>query len=407
MTPAHQHTDRVDTVGRRGFTLLEMVIGLAIFGVLMTAAYAFFSSQSKNFRDMSEQSSLVQSMRFGRDLLRQELRTAGTNVAEDQPMIVYASDSVFAFNADLTTNVEDSVKLTGAVYVDRFAPAAAVSAMRLSAATAIAGSAPAFTYPLADYSQTPAVFVNSDAETITFWFERDTTTAVVDDYVLYRRTNTLAPDVVMRGARRNGSLPFFRYWYDPARLGGGAAPLDTVPTAWMPLSKNVPQRGTSPDTGTAPSIRIDLLRAVEVNYEVSSQRKNNAPRTKLINYMVPMPNVARPRTSRACGRPPFFGRTVAAAWRNSPAPAGIELTFAAAIDQGGGEDDVIRYIVWRRIVGSTSWGDPHVTIGTSGTSYTYRDPAVLSGTRYEYAVAAQDCTPNISSTSISNGVLVP
>jgi prepilin-type N-terminal cleavage/methylation domain-containing protein len=393
---------------RRGFTLVEMVVTLVLFGIVIAIAFNYFSSQGKSFRGMSESSALVQSMRFGRDLLRQEIRTAGTNVTDDQPMIVYASDSVFAFNADLTTNVEDSVRLTGAVYVDRFAPNAGVSAMRVSAATPISASAPSFTYPLADYSQNPSVFVNSDAETITFWFVPDTGTVATDDYVLLRRTNSLAPEVILRGVRRNPGVPFFRYWYDPTRYIVASTPLDTVPTAWLPMSKPVTQRGILPDTGTAVSARVDAIRAVEVNYEVVSSQKTNTARTKLVNYMVPMPNTARPRLSRACGRAPIFGNAVTAAWSTSgPGPGGIELRWNASVDQVSGEEDVIRYVVWRRVFGATTWGEPHVTLGATTSNYTWRDASVVSATRYEYSVAAQDCTPTVSTTSVSNAVLVP
>jgi prepilin-type N-terminal cleavage/methylation domain-containing protein len=393
---------------RRGFTLIEMVVTLVLFGIVLKIAFDYFSSQGKSFRGMSEQSALVQSMRFGRDLLRQEIRTAGTNVTDVQPMVVYASDSVFAFNADLTTNVEDSVRLTGAVYVDRFAPAAAVSAMRMSAATAIPGSAPSFTYPLSDYSQNPSTFINSDAETIVFWFAPDTSTAATDDYALFRRTNTLAAEVILRGVKRNAGAPFFRYWYDPTKYLVASTPLDTVPSAWLPMSKTAVQRGILPDTGIAISARVDAIRAVEVNYEVVSSQNTGTARTKLVNYMVPMPNTARPRLSRACGRAPIFGNAVTAAWRTSgPGPAGIELTWNSSIDQLSGEEDVIRYVVWRRIVGATSWGEPHVALGATTPTYTWRDVSVMSGTRYEYTVAAQDCTPTVSSTSASNAVLVP
>jgi prepilin-type N-terminal cleavage/methylation domain-containing protein len=398
---------RVDRL-RRGFTLIEMVVTLVLFGIVMAIAFRYFSSQGKSFRGMSERSALVQSMRFGRDLLRQEIRTAGTNVTDDQPMVVYASDSVFAFNADLITNVEDSVRLTGAVYVDRFAPNAAVSALRLSAATALPGSAPSFTYPLADYSQNPSVFVNSDAETITFWFVPDTGTVATGDYVLFRRTNTLAPEVILRGVKRNAGAPFFRYWYDPTKYIAASTPLDTVPSAWLPMSKTVIQRGVLPDTGIAVSSRVDAIRAVEVNYEAISSQNTGTARTKLVNYMVPMPNTARPRLSRACGRAPIFGNAITAAWRTSGSgPGGIELTWNASVDQLSGEEDVIRYVVWRRIVGATTWGEPHVALGATTPSYTWRDVSVVSGTRYEYTVAAQDCTPTVSSTSASNAVLVP
>ncbi len=394
---------------RRGFTLIEMLIAMVVFGIVMVGAFGYLGSQTRSFRTMSERSGLVQNVRFGRDLLRQEIRTTGTNVADQQPIIVYASDSVYAFNADLTSNIEDSVALTGAVYVDPFAPDSAVSALRLAQAMTIPGSAPAFTYPLADYSQNAQVFVNSDAETIVFWFEPDSTTGANGDYLLMRRTNRMAPEILLRGVRRRAGTPFFRYWYDPSRYGATNPVLDTVPRPWLPLAKTVAARGAVPDTGTAASTRIDQIRAVEVNYEVVAQ-SGTTIRSSLVNYIVPLPNTMRPRLRRICGRVPIFGRTVTATWDATSVtePPGIVLAWDAAVDQAGGESDVVRYVIWRREVGATTWGDPHASIGaTAVANYTWRDPGVDAGRRYEYAVAVQDCTPNVSTFATSNAVLVP
>jgi hypothetical protein len=65
-------------------------------------------------------------------------------------------------------------------------------------------------------------------------------------------------------------------------------------------------------------------------------------------------------------------------------------------------------VIWRRIAGAPDWGDPHVTVGaTTATSYTTVDAGVANGTTYEYAIAVQDCTPNVSGLSVSNQVTVP
>lgn len=390
---------------RAGLTLIEMLVTLVMFTIVIGAAFGFVNSQAAGFRRMSDQAGLVQDLRFGRDLLRQEIRTAGTNVTDEQPLLVYASDSVFAFNADLTTNVEDSVRLTAAVYVDRSAPDAAVSALTVANAGPIPGASPTFTYPLADYSQNSGVFVNSDAETTTYWFAPDSDATRPGTWVLYRQVNRQPSEIVLRGVMRNNGLPFFRYWYDPSLYGAAGAALDTVPRGWLPLAKDAPRRGAIPDTGTSPSTRIDQVRAVEVNYAVTA-RGNTTPRTKLVSYMVPMPNTAHPRLRRACGRVPIFGGAVVATWK-SVAPVGIELTWPAAVDQTSGELDAVRYVIWRREVGAATWGDPRMTIGVSAAPYTWRDVSVISATRYEYAIAVQDCTPNVSSLSISNSVLVP
>ena len=126
------------------------MVALVVFGVIMTSAFGFLLSQGRGFRAMATRTAQVQNGRFGRDIMRQELRTAGTNVTDIQPKLVYVSDSVVAFNSDLTTNRLDSAEFTGAVYVDPYATNAEVGAILLGNAITIPGSAPAFTYPIAD-----------------------------------------------------------------------------------------------------------------------------------------------------------------------------------------------------------------------------------------------------------------
>ena len=64
-------------VNRRGFTLAELMVAMAIFGVIMTAAFSFLLAQGKSFRALAMKAAATQNGRFGRDIMRQELRTAG------------------------------------------------------------------------------------------------------------------------------------------------------------------------------------------------------------------------------------------------------------------------------------------------------------------------------------------
>jgi hypothetical protein len=85
----------------------------------------------------------------------------------------------------------------------------------------------------------------------------------------------------------------------------------------------------------------------------------------------------------------------------------VRLVWNAAVDEGGGENDVVRYVVWRRETGTTDWGDPHLSIPAGNTAYLLDDGVVVSGTSYDYALAAQDCTPTQSQLSIAGPVIVP
>jgi len=389
---------------RRGFTLAEVMIALVVFGVIMTAAFSFLLSQSRGFRSMATRSAQIQSGRFGRDIMRQELRTAGTNVTDVQPMVVYASDSVFAFNSDLTTNRLDSAQFTGAVYVDTYATNAEVGAIMLSDAVTIPGSAPGFTYPLADYSAIAGT--NGEAETVIFRFTRDSTSSKTGAVMLVRQVNGGTGEIIATGLRKAGTTPFFRYWYDPSRYNSELTDLDTVPRQWLPLAKNVFARGVTPDTGTAISTRIDQVRGVEVTYELTRPTNGQA---SVVRYMVPMPNTAVDRQARACGRPPIVPSAPSATWQ--PDSNAVMLSWPRAIDDGSGEADAVRYVVWRRVTGGAAWGEPLVTVSVVGgtPTYRYKDGGVDRGfgRSYQYGIAVQDCTPNLSNLAASASVVVP
>lgn len=388
---------------RRGLTLIELLISVVLFGVVITGALSFVVAQGRGLRLLSDRSQAVQNGRFGRDLLRQELRVAGTNVTDEQPIVVLANDSAFAFNADLTTNRKDSVALTGAVYVDPYAPIGDVTALTLDGAGAVRGSRPALTYPLQSYSQVTTAFVNGDAELIQFWFAPDSSDGN-RTYALWRQVNRSAPELVATGLTRNQGRPFLRYYYDQSIYNTSLTGLDTVPRTWLPLTKAVARRGVDTDTGTAPSRRIDALRAVEVQYEATPPK--GADR-EVVRWMVPLPNVANARQSRACGRPPVLPSAPSVTWRSDS--QFVQLTINRATDDGGGEKDIIRYVLWRQAVGAATWGDPITTVaGTQSATYTVRDAGVPTRPgSYRYAIAVQDCTPNLSGLAISGLVNVP
>ena len=391
------------SAGRRpGYSLAELLIAVALFGIVTTAAVTFLLKQSSGIRALTLRSAQVQNARFGRDVLRQELRTVGTNITETQPMVVLANDSTFAFNADLLTNRVDSTRFTGAVYVDPYATNAEASALTPAGAITVPGSSPAVLYPLAWYTQVPGT--PGEAELVVFRFVVDTSVAGGAEYQLLRQVNAQAPQVVASGLRKSGTTPFFRYWHDPSRFNSALTSLDTVPRGWLPLAKTVALRGVAPDTGTAASTRIDALRAVEVTYETMAPV---AGRHDVVRYTVPLPNTVMPRQSRACGRPPIAPATIAGVW-NADSGA-VLVSWGAATDDGGGEQDAVRYVLWRKAPAATTWPEPLATVSVVGGTSTYRyvDGGTVAGQSYQYAVAVQDCTPNLSAIATSAAVAVP
>src|SRR5690606_26563061 len=109
---------------------------------VLGSALGMLRSQSRAMHDGVDESGVLQNLRFGADLLGQEIRTAGSNVLDPQPSVVYASAMSFAFNADYVSNLPGDIS---AIYIDPDAPSGQVSA--LTAAITIPGSSPGFSYP--------------------------------------------------------------------------------------------------------------------------------------------------------------------------------------------------------------------------------------------------------------------
>jgi len=85
----------------------------------------------------------------------------------------------------------------------------------------------------------------------------------------------------------------------------------------------------------------------------------------------------------------------------------VELKWERSPEDGEGENDVIRYVVWRRPAGSGDWGTPYLSIPAGKERYLYRDADLVMGEAYQYAIAAQDCTPTLSAMAVARPITVP
>ncbi|HKI95701.1 MAG TPA: type II secretion system protein [Gemmatimonadales bacterium] len=380
----------------RGMTLIEMLVALVVFSIVMSVALGFLRAQSRGFTRGTEEMDVLQNVSYASTTLSQQIRTAGADVPDNQPTIVYAGADVLAFNADYATNVAND---PFAVYYDPDAPTGAVTAMQKAQAEPIPLTA--FNYPAVDYAQGPS---NSPAELIVFYFEPDSSTARTDDYVLMRQVNAQPAQEIAHNLLQTGGAPFFRY-YRRVTTPAGVASVDTMPTAALPLSHSVPVHLSPADTGVA--ARIDSIVGVVVTLTATNGRTGSAERTRNVQTMVDIPN-ALMATRKTCGDPPIFASALSAV---SDTLAGgapvIDLTWSAAVDETGGEKDVVRYVMYRRKTSESTWGDPYLSIPAGNSSYAYSDAAVLPDTSYIYAVAAQDCTPSLSALSVSTTVTAP
>ena len=361
---------------RQGMTLIEMMVALVIFALVLASALGALRSQTRGFDRGADEMSVLQNMRFAADLMEQEIRAAGNNLAPNQPPVVYAGVNSVAINADLISNTPGDLF---AVYVDPDASAAEVTGFLLANQQNIPQSLPAFNYPVADY-------FGNVAETIIFYFEPDTSTADGADFRLMRQANDQPAEVVIRNVLPHPDRPFFQYFHETTD-----GRIDSVPSAWYPLA-----HADAAYTGDQ-DIQINKLRAVEVNYTVSNGRTGAEQRTQQMSFVVSMPNtgIAPPPN---CGAAPALGVAVAATTVGWLGSERVDLTWPPAVDDIGGARDVERYVIWRRVGASgPPWGNPYSSIPAGrSTSYTFSDENVTVGQTYFYLIAAQDCTPIMS-----------
>lgn len=379
----------------RGMTLVELMIAMVVFSIVLGATLTFMSRQGRAYRLGSERMEVLQNLRYAVNLLSTDLRTAGANVPDQQPQFVYAGSDVVAFNGDYATNVANDA---WAVYYDPDAPTGAVTAIRAAQQTTIPRSS--YAYPSVDYTQAG---VSSPAELVIFYFTPDTLTARADDFILYRQVNNQAPELVARNLLQTPGLPFFQY----LRLrtpSSAPARIEPVPNAELPLTHTEPFHLSPADTG--PASRIDSLRGVQVSFTATNGFTDARERQRAVTRLVRFPNAGL-ATRRTCGDKPILGTFLLAAAVTLPTgdPA-VRLTWNAATDESAGEQDVVRYVLWRRPLGAADWGDPYRSVPAGNPAYMWDDQAIQPGVAYEYALAAQDCTPSQSPLVLA-GPVVP
>ena len=374
---------------RPGVSLTELIIALGIFSVLLVTTLGFYRQQGKAFTSGNQRMTLMQNLRYGINALEQNLRTAGIGVPAKQPVVVYAGERVFSFNADYATNRPGDLF---AVYKDTTLANLSVSSLTPSRRITLPGTG--FAYPDSAYYEGAGL---SQAETITFFFALDASTSRMDDYILYRQVNDGSPEVIARSLLQ-ADRPFFTY--SVLHEDGEGSPVTEVPLAYLPGAHTRAIHGSPADTGLVAG--VDSIRAVRVTYAATNGFEDERENTREITRLIRLPNAGM-ATQRTCGNRPLLGTTLAAVGVKATAttPGHILLSWGQATDEKTGERDVLRYVIWRKRNSETGWGDPMVSIPPGATSYTYQDFTATKAQKYDYALAAQDCTPQFSSLVIA------
>ena len=388
--------NRQSNFGRKaGFTMIELIIVTVVFGIVLTGALGFMTVQQRAFLKGADRLMTLQNLRYAYQTLEIDLTTLGSNVPAEQPAMVLADDDVIAFTGDYTSNLANDVS---AVYIDLDAPNGLVQAPLVTI------SIPNSPFAWPDTIYTAPGGTPSMAELIIYFFEPDVTTARLDDYVLRRQVNDAAPEVLARNLMKQGSTPFFRY-FGKRRYTSQVSELDSIPDSDLPLFHSAEIHGSTADT--AASARGDSIRAVRVSFRSTNARLGADEWFADLSRVIDLPSAGF-GVMMTCGDEPILGSPLSAQVVLDPDDIPIvRLDWLPATDESVGEKDVIRYVLYRRAVPNNGqWGDPFLSIPAGAAGYTYDDATVQVGATYQYAHAAQDCTPSLSPLSQAQQITV-
>jgi len=375
---------------RAGFSLVELLVTLIVMTMIMGTTVVFFQSQNRAFINGSQKVDLLQNARYSVTEVERILRTMGAGVTGQQPMLVYGGNDVVAFNTDYVEN--DTTNYRWAVNFNPSVSTADAEAWDATQASAIPNSSPSYTYPSVTYSQANGAV--SLAETKIFWFAPDSATARTDDYILWERTNGSAGEVVARNVLAYPGRPFLEYFL-ARRLSSGADTMLIASGSLVPLKRQWPQVGDTP-ADTAMKVRPDSVRAIRINIQITNGDTGTAQRTRLFSQLIEVPNNGLP-TPTVCGRAPFTPLNFAATQDTIPGDGIIYLSWNRSPDDHGGEYDVRQYILYQRDDTATVWRDPLIMVkADTTTAYSIPIAGLATGAAYDFAIAAQDCTPSTS-----------
>lgn len=91
-----------------GFTLVEIMIALAVSCIVSGAIYSFYSSQQKTYRTQQQIANMQQNLRSCTYLLEKEIKLAGYDPRGcANPSILIAGKGQFSFQADINGNCND------------------------------------------------------------------------------------------------------------------------------------------------------------------------------------------------------------------------------------------------------------------------------------------------------------
>lgn len=379
-----------DATGRSAFTLVEITMVMTLLAIIGALVMPFFLKQSRMVTNTAGYLDAQQSVSFALNMVDHDLRIAGVGTARNQPTLVEANPLAITFNGDLVT--KDTGSVTAASYYDPNVPDSVAAS--LTPGSRITLPLSSTQYPDSTYYQTPGVA--SAAETISYYLRVDSSVvSVPPTYILWRRVNNSTPILLARGLVVPPSGIAFRYFIP------GAAPNSvqelTVAAGQLPLYFTEPQGpANGPDTM--------LAKVSEVRMQLSAMFQDRAGHQsqRSASEVIPLLNAGLAHIA-ACGSPPQPAATFTAT--AFAVGDSVDLSWTPSPDESGGTKDVQSYVVYRRKQPSLVWQALY-TVQTAGIpTYDEHDRGLAgAGAKYDYAVAAQDCTPALSTLTQQTGV---
>ncbi|MBA2684926.1 MAG: prepilin-type N-terminal cleavage/methylation domain-containing protein [Gemmatimonadaceae bacterium] len=376
---------------RDGVTLIEMMIAIVLFVLVFGLAVPFFRYQARSVSASAGRLDALQNARYAQSAIDRDLRISGIGIVQAQPMIVQADGFAVTFNADLATkDINDPMS----IYYDADMDSTGTSAMNNVNKVTLPNSA--VQYPDSNYMNGA---VASAAETIQYWLTKDSSSTRTDQYVLWRRVNNLPRRLVAKGIIVPAGTNFFQYM-KPNNAGG----LDSVKAVKLPLFHSAPIHGSPADT--AASALTDSIRVVRMTVTGLYNDPDKGAIMKTVVSSTKLLNAGMSRSS-VCGDLPIAVTTATAIrWPLAGTPTKVTIAWNSSLDQDAGEKDVGRYMVFKKLVGSSDWGSPIADLAASQDIYTLDDTSLSSGL-WVYGIIAQDCSPANSAITSTGAVNVP
>jgi prepilin-type N-terminal cleavage/methylation domain-containing protein len=377
---------------RNGFTLIELLVSMVLMMVIVAIAVQTFRRSSTVLAKQAGSLEALANARFGLASMDRDLRVAGTGTTAGQPILVQAANTAITFNVDLISRQASD---PSAVYYDASADSAATSAMTTNTTITLPWSS--VTYPDSTYYQASGLI--GGAETVSYYLSKDSTTSLSTEYILFRRVNNGTPRAIAQGLQYSPGDTVFQYFRVTA-----ADTLAPVPTTSLPLYHSAKAHGSAADTGSF--ALIDSIRSVRISLKAVYHDPRDGDVLRTLQTTVKLLNTGIDSRS-SCGQTPVAvtpSATTSTAGATSP---WVKLTWSPSTDDGGGENDVYRYLIFRRPLSATTFTQPLSAVPAGATSYSFTDNAVAHGDTWVYGVAAQDCTPSTSSVSTTGAVIVP